>query len=242
MFHVGNQPGLAAPILYTGSSSRRVDIVVLWDRDSYTAYDQALFLGHLHDVLLEMPSNPADQRRGYFANEYVLTKQHAFNLWIAKDWGDADNVPADDDCTLTAPENWDDYAFADAGWILHTDTFRDCADRSLKLFSSEQDEPGTSVHETGHSPFGLADEYCCDGGYAQDDAMPNMYGSLGACQGDAMSIGVPTGNCREIGPGTGWFTSDPMADVMAGDRTTFNPLDRRRWDWLTSSCINNGGC
>ncbi len=240
---VGQQDELAAPVAVTGPSDKRIDIVVLSDKDSYAGFMNATFIDHLHDVLLEMPANPADQRRGYFANEYVLTKQNSINLWIARVQADADNVPADDDCTLQAPENWDRYAFADAGWILHSDDFRDCADFALKLFSSENDEPGTSVHETGHSPFGLADEYCCDGGYWMDPARPNVYQSQLACQTDALTIpGVIPNACRMLGAGTTWWTSDPAADVMGGDRTTFNPLDRRRWDWLTEECRTKGGC
>jgi len=242
MVRVGEQNELAAPIVYTGPSDRRIDIVLLADRDSYPSFKDPALLADVHDVLLEMTANPPEQRRGYFANEYVLSKQNAFNIWIARTVADADNVPTDDNCTLTAPENWDQYSFADAGWILHSDDFRDCARRSLKLFSSENDEPATSVHETGHSPFGLADEYCCDGGYWQDPVRPDVYSTMGACQADAPSVGVPIGNCRSLGAGSMWFTSDPPADVMGGDRTTFNPLDRRRWDWLTTECTTKGGC
>ena len=242
MVRVGELGELAAPIVYTGPSHNRIDIVILADRDSYTGFTDATFLDHVHDVLLEMPGNPAAQQRGYFANEYVLSLQKSFNLWIARVVADADNVPTDDDCTLQAPENWDRYAFADAGWILHADDFRDCADFALKLFSSEQDEPGTSVHETGHSPFGLADEYCCDGGHWQDPVRPNVYVSAAACQSDAATIGVAPAACRVLGSGSMWWTSDPVADVMNGDRTTFNPLDRRRWGWLTSTCTTTGGC
>lgn len=243
MVRVGWEDEIAVPVVYTGTSVHRIDIVVLADRDSYpSGASDPVFLKHLHDVLLEMPANPANQRRGYFGNEYVLANQHSLNIWVARASGaDADNVPAGDNCTLTAPEDWDRYAFADAGWILHSDDFRDCADGTLKLFSSENDEPGTSVHETGHSPFGLADEYCCDGGYFEAmDGMPNVYDTLVDCQNDAPAVGVSASACRNItGP---WFTSDPAADVMAGDRTTFNPLDRRRWSTLINSCFSQGGC
>ena len=48
---------------------------------------------------------------------------------------------------------------------MHKDDFRDCAPGGQRLFSSEPTSIGTVLHETGHRPFGLADEYCCDGGY-----------------------------------------------------------------------------
>jgi hypothetical protein len=243
MVRVGVQKELAVPILMTGPSNNRVDIVILADKDSYTSGPAtATFLKHVHDVLLEFPTNPANQRRGYFANEYVLTQQHGFNIWLATDAADADEVVGKAACRLTAPENWDKYTFADAGWIIHSDDFRDCAQGGLKLFSSEQDEPGTSVHETGHSPFGLADEYCCDGGYS--DA-PNLFSTQMLCAASATTNGIPTSDCRSFTSSVTsatWWTSDPAADVMGADRTTFNRLDRLRWNSFISDCLKKGGC
>ena len=69
------------------------------------------------------------------------------------------------------------------------------------------------VHETGHSPFGLLDEYCCDGGYWQADDLPNVYGSLAECIADIPSLRDfdatrSPADCREIRNGTtntGWW-------------------------------------
>ena len=70
---------------------------------------------------------------------------------------------------------------------------RDCATGGI--FSTEPGSTDTVRHETGHSPFGLADEYCCDGGYFQTGTNPNMYGpepagstaALDACRTDALA-------------------------------------------------------
>lgn len=242
-FRIGTQNELAVPIVFTGPSSRRIDIVVLYDATSYPSDTDAAFLKDLHDVLLDQPANPdATQRRGLFANEYTLTKQNAFNIWVAKSSADASWDAASKTCSLREPENWDEYAFADAGWILHDDVFRDCAMGSIRMFSAEPIEPGTSVHELGHTPFGLADEYCCDGGYWQAPERPNVYASLSACRADAPAAGNPASNCRLLGPGSTWYTSDAPGEVMNGDRTTFRPLDRRRWDEMTKRCVDTGGC
>jgi hypothetical protein len=229
---------ITIPLLVTGSQYSRIDVVVVPDQDSYPGgYQNPQLVKDLHDALLMMSGNPADQQRGLFANEFVLTQQQGLNIRLATSSGDADNNATNTDCELTEPENWDDYSIADAGWIMHRDPFRDCAELDLRLFSSEHIEPATSVHEMGHVPFGLADEYCCDGGYFE---APNLTEDYDACDDDAQAAGL-YGACRFVdGP---WFTSDPKdADVMGGDRTTFNRLDRRRWNSIISDCIYKKGC
>jgi hypothetical protein len=107
-------------------------------------------------------------------------------------------------CVLTAPAGWATImAFADVGAIIHREQFRDCARGSQRLFSAWTDWPLERVlrHETGHTPFGLADEYCCDGGYFQDNNDPfmsNMYSSLIACQNDTQNVGRPGTACRQL--------------------------------------------
>ena len=56
--------------------------------------------------------------------------------------------------------------------MFHTDNFRDCAPGGERVFSTEPGSFGTILHESGHRPFGLADEYCCDGGYLPDRPLP----------------------------------------------------------------------
>jgi hypothetical protein len=53
------------------------------------------------------------------------------------------------------------------------------------VFSTEPTSLGTVLHETGHSPFGLADESCCDGGYWEQSVHPNLHNTLAGCQADA---------------------------------------------------------
>jgi hypothetical protein len=229
---------ITIPVLQTGTTYERIDVVVVPDQDSYPGgYQDPQFIKDLHDALLMMPMNAPEQQRGYFANEFVLTQQQGLNIRLATSSGDADFIPRTSKCELTEPENWDDYSIADAGWIMHRDPFRDCAELDLRLFSSEHIEPATSVHETGHVPFGLADEYCCDGGYFE---APNLTEDYDGCDDDAQAAGL-YGACRFVsGP---WFTSDPSPnDVMGGDRTTFNRLDRRRWTSIISDCFYKGGC
>ncbi len=227
---VGSTVELAAPIAVLGSSARNIDVVLLADWDTYMGWQDANFQGDARDDILN----------GFYANPFVLSHQNKLNLWIAKDRADTDGTAGTCD-RLQEPENWDEYPFADTGWIIHSDNHRDCAQRSLRIFGAWTGDPTISVHETGHSPFGLADEYCCDGGYFQADPLPNVYNGRDACAADAPSVGRTDADCRMI---TGnWFTSDPATDVMANDQRTFNALDTRRWNWLLDRCINaEEGC
>ena len=147
-------------------------------------------------------------------------------------------------CTLQAPEDWDRYGFAEVGWIVHDDAHRDCADGALRLFGAQVDRLRRPLHESGHVPFGLADEYPGDGGYWTGD-QPNLYATAADCAADAPAVGATPGDCRWIGltlDGNNWFTSDPAGDdVMDGDGA-FRPLDRRRWTNLLTSCTTQGGC
>jgi hypothetical protein len=235
MVRIGATNDRAVPIVFTGPSDRRIDVVLLADRDAYTGPTDPDFLGDIPPALLG----------GYYGDEFALTKQSGFNLWIARSTGaDGDWPMGVTDCTLVAPEDWDRYGFAEVGWILHDDVHRDCARSALRLFSALDSDPRISLHETGHVPFGLADEYCCDGGYFTND-QPNLYSSSADCQADAPAVGVAPGACRWIGTtvdGNDWFTSDPVADNMMDGNGAFQPLDRRRWTNLLTSCTTQGGC
>jgi len=144
-------------------------------------------------------------------------------------------------CILTAPASWDsDFAFAQVGAILHTDDFRDCANRGEKLFSTEPTSLRTMIHETGHSPFGLSDEYCCNTGYFQNATLPNMYNSLAGCQNDAPNANA----CRRLGNASvtlSWWTSDPASDDLMVDNRTPRDLDLRRINWMFGEC-DLGNC
>ena len=112
---------------------------------------------------------------------------------------------------------------------------------NLKLFSSEPTSLLTVLHETGHQPFGLMDEYCCDGGYWESPTRPNMYTSLANCEADAPNVGSPASDCRQLTRGgitIDWWTSDPTSDDLMEDSGNHTPqaLDLRRINWMFSRC------
>jgi hypothetical protein len=240
---VGMQPERSIPISVVGPSARSIDIVIIPDRDAVPTIGPAPGApGLADDVNLQ-----ADIRRvlwnGFHTVPFFLANQNRFNFWIARTTADIDGTPSS--CTqIVPPEDWDQYAFADSGWIFHTDPHRDCANQALRLYGGRIDVPLTPVHETGHTPFGLADEYCCDGGYFQAEQFPNVYTDLASCIADILNVGGLPGDCRPIGAAAGtWHTSDPITDVMGTERRTFNRLDRRRVNWLLNRCVNTTeGC
>jgi len=175
--------GRAVPVLQHQPTAGAMDLVFIPDSDNYASANVTAFRNDVHSVI----------RDAFLSDELFLRNQGRFNFWIAQDTGDAHGFTAGSPCH-TAPANWATaYSFADSGVLLHTDNLRDCATGGI--FSTEPGSTDTVRHETGHSPFGLADEYCCDGGYFQTGTNPNLYGpdapggraGLVACQADGLA-------------------------------------------------------
>ncbi len=240
--------GRAVPVLHTGPKTSRVDVVFIADRpdagvagSGYNggATDPA-FLGDVHNSI----------QNAYFAAQasdvdVFLKNQDKFNFWIAQDTGDGNRISPSDPCILNPPSNWKrDYTFADTGALLHPHNYRDCAKLSRRIFSSIS--PTTTLasrvmlHETGHSPFGLADEYCCDSWYFQPKSRPNLYSDLTECQNDPLTTNVRD-SCQPFTDirGADWFRLDSAStstnDLMVNNQAP-QPADLRRINWFFETC------
>jgi hypothetical protein len=222
---VGTPSMQAVPIIFTRQPGSAVDIIFIPDMDNYSGAADPNFLDDVHDTLLA----------SYYGDLLFLQNQNTTNFWLAQDMGDYEEL-----CNFSEPANWDtSYAFAEAGSIVHSDSLRDCARFSIRIFSGEVGgDARVFLHETGHQPFGLADEYCCDGGYFQTDIFPNLYDSLGECQADAANVLGEFGTCRNFTDEDSdvWYTSDPANDDLMVDNQTPRPLDIRRIEWLYNNC------
>ena len=197
-----------------------------------------------------------DDRHAYLSEPAFLKRQDHLNFWIALDEGDAQ-----DDCDSEPPDNWDDdYTFADAGAITHRDgSIRDCAPGGDRIFSGDATRLDGGLlgrvflHETGHRPFGLSDEYPPDGGYFMAEPFPNLYGpEIGSifetvCQADVVNIqpfdillGFPprqASACRLVQTDDGDFwTSDPMINHLMEDNLTVQGADLRQLEYLFGQC------
>jgi hypothetical protein len=233
---VGTSPEIASPIGVLGSPARNIDIVVIPDRMSYSGWNASTFHDDLYDNLWD----------GLYGDPYTLSRQNLFNLWLGHRSGGT-NATATTCSTPTPPEDWWRFAFADAGWLFHNTGNRDCASGSLRIFTGNSTSPAVSVHEMGHTPFGLADEYTYSDAdaekhtYRQADPLPNVYAGFPACAADAPSVGRISDDCRRIRDD--WYTSDPASNDLMVDNGAFQILDRRRWDWLLNRCVETAeGC
>lgn len=230
---VGTPPDQAVPVLFTGPRSSRIDVVFVPDKDSYSGPLDGTFLADVGTVI-----------NAYYGEDVFLRHQDKFNFWIARDTGDAQN-----DCDTEPPDNWDDdYTFAEAGPVVHRDGgIRDCHPGGETYFSGNATRMDGGrlgrvfLHETGHQPFGLADEYCCDGGYFQADPFPNLYEEPEDCAEDAGNLGRPDSACREFEEDDGWLesdwsTSEPASNDLMVDNMTAQAADVRRIEWLLGTC------
>lgn len=242
----------AVPVIHTGPRDSRLDFVLIADQDDFPGATSPAFLGAVEAVIRDA----FYQRATTFSTnqDLFLRHQDQFNFWIAQDRGDANAYV--DDCEHDLPAGWDeDYAFADAGPILHLDSFRDCAPFDDRVYSTEPTFGGvpgaatdwmTILHETGHTPFGMADEYGRDGGYWEADAHPNLFEGGTDCRRNAERFGGDLPNCRRFGVVETvfftyrdfWHTSDRKNDDLMQDtgNHTPRPLDLRRIEYVLDLC------
>lgn len=224
------------PVGYTGPSSDRLDIVFVADADSYSGASDPTFLEDINKTM----------RVGFYGLPLYNQYQHMYNFWIASDTGTADRELLDDGTekkTVTKPTGWDDnYAFANAGAIIHTDAFRDFSGNGM--FTFEPGQSRTLRHESAHSLFGLSDEYCCNTGYYQQSVLPNVYTTLNACEVDAPALGRVATDCRSWVSDINdemYFSSEPEPNDLMNNNTLPNAADIRRIEWVFDQCLS-GKC
>lgn len=241
--------GRAVPLVYTGSRASSIDIVFVADRDSYTRPSDVLFLDDIQQVI----------RNSYYNRRIYLENQDKLNFWLALDMGRAEDSA--DGCDHEVSDSGD-YNFADTSAIVHRKSIRDCATGGERIFSGRIPDYDVFTHETGHRPFGLADEYCnrrnppagnsCDGGYFQNDPFPNLCAEPESCIADISNLQAwderlrqpvrSTADCKEFEADRRWFlnsswsVSDPATDDLMVDNGTIRGADARRMDWLFGLC------
>lgn len=101
--------------------------------------------------------------------------------------------------------------------------------------------PGVSWHELHHRVFGLADEYCCDGGYFQLPVHPNLFFWPEDCNHDP---NAPPGGCQPVrtagnilpGQQTRWWRIDLDPDVMLDHAGLQQGAEVRRTNSVFDQC------
>jgi hypothetical protein len=199
------------PFRIRGTPADKIDVIFV-PNQSYNG-NRAQFLTDVQKVITKsyLKSDPFRMNIAKF-NFYTYMEEAAvFEGFVF-------NPPASG-CTV-----FDDATtFADSISVLHANDFRDWSSSgcSRRVFTSEPVSYRTFVHESGHSVFGLGDEYCCDGGYWQAGTNPNIWSSLTSCQNYATANSLDKNSCTNFCPAgtqrcgsTGYWKLDPETDVM----------------------------
>jgi hypothetical protein len=200
------------PLRIAGSDADKIDVVFVPDADY--GGDMTQFTRNVQDTIVN----------AYYRNDAIEQNRSKFNFYYLDDPADASGYPA---CGFTPPlgscEDFQDATpFADSIAIVHKTEFRDWSDTKCerRVFLSEPTSYRTFVHESGHSVFGLKDEYCCDSHYAQQEVLPNIWSSRENCRTDATAMGWDPDDCTNFCPagsdncGSGFWSIDPDDCIM----------------------------
>lgn len=233
----------ATPVLFTAPRRSAIDIVFNADRTSYTT---GIHGSQFHQAV-------EDAIAAYYNSSAFLVGQDRINFWVSRSLALAESFEQGCDHDVEG------ISFTDAHAILHTNPspFRNCAPGGRRVFSATAGMSGLLRHETGHRPFGLADEYCdlrnppagsvCDGGYFEAEPFPNLYGDRTRCENDAPNLedGGVARTAADCGSFTEdvawwfddtWWISEPVDDLMVNNSTP-RAADRRRIQWLLDRCL-----
>lgn len=94
--------------------------------------------------------------------------------------------------------------------ILHTTNIGDCTNAGLNHFTAEGHFTKAFLHESGHSVFGLADEYDGPTAYFQPADEPNIWSSEALCRSEQTAKGRDPDNCWEFT--AGWWGIQGLGD------------------------------
>lgn len=220
-YPVANQP---APVYAQGDVDHVFDIIFIPDED---IINMNTFYDHCREMIIN----------AIFADPSIALWNRQFNFYINPETGratDYDDMMAGTDTHHEVPSNWANCSFAEGKVLMHRLDLRDYA--SGGLYSTEQQNRGTILHESGHGLFDLADEYN-NGVHWQEPDFPNNWSTLAGAQADAPNRHKTAADAREMGT-TGWYkicddncnmkTSGAIAtfyDDPCGDRVTYMVLD-----------------
>jgi hypothetical protein len=213
-----------APVYAQGDVDHVFDIIFIPDQD---ITNMNTFRNHCRQMITD----------AMFSDPSVRKWCRQFNFYINPDTGratDYDDYMAGTDVLHEVPANWANCTFAEGKILMHRLDLRDYA--SGGLYSTEQQNRGTILHEGGHGLFDLADEYP-GGVHWQEEHFPNNWDTLAGAQADAPDRHKTAADAREMGT-SGWFKicddncnmlttglAATFYDEPCGDRVTYMVLD-----------------
>lgn len=123
----------------------------------------------------------------FWQNQAYFNGLFKFNYYYMTVSGSVTARTPDEDGNFRCPivkwpeETETDAAFADQIIMMHKSQLRDCGGGGRRM-TAEPDSFRAIIHEVGHTLFGLPDEYCCDGFYAE--VPPVLYRTRSECRRD----------------------------------------------------------
>lgn len=186
----GNSP---IPIWVNGAPAQRIDIAFVADRDDYTQGSN--MLADLEQLIFD----------GYHTNNGVKLGKRFWQFYYSPELGFISDYNSGSPYTMDIPSSVTDEGIIDHAAVIHTTAKRDWANGGN--FGTEPFNVGTAVHESGHSAFGLSDEYSGGGHWTSNDHYHNNYDTEQACQDYNTRRGWPPGDCELIE--TGWWRPEP---------------------------------
>jgi hypothetical protein len=220
----------AVPVLFAGNQSSNImDVLFVADNKTFSGPRDPNFLADVEKAIVL-----------YYNQSVLLNNQNKTNFWIAQDMGQANNH-----CDSIPPANWNlAYLSFDAAVILHRDdSIRDCTRMDKELSTGNMAtvarEGNIMLHEIGHRPFGLADEYDSGGFYDPSYPWQNVFNNNQNCVSDALSMEKTS--CRKIPyvyDKNEYFTSDAQPNDLMVDNRQFQDLDNRRIEKWFENCLS----
>ncbi len=183
-------PDSPVPAYVTGNASNTYDIVYIPDTD----------IGNLNTFRTQCRN---DIREAFFDEATTKLFRHSFNFYVNRQTGhatDYDRIAIDG--LHQTPSNYSYLSFAEGRIILHQNNLRDYT-MGDGLYSTEMQNRGTILHESGHGLFSLADEYP-GGAHWQEPVLPNNWRTLAGAQAAAPGVGKSASDAVEIGH-DGWY-------------------------------------
>jgi|SRR5215216_866482 len=231
----------AVPVPYTGDSSSNLDILFIADNKTFSSPTDPDFLIDVETAI-----------QIYYNQSTLLKHQNKTNFWIAQDMAEARG------CDSIPPVDWDSEYFSfEYAVILHRyDSIRDCTNPGLELSTANMatvaKEGYIVLHELGHRPFGLADEYDNGNPSAYINSYPyqNVFPTEQECDNVKNNLPLAERICRKIPYGlvtqnvtsnttytNEYFTTDTKPNDLMVDNEQFQELDKRRVEKWFEGCL-----